>query len=93
MAKLQLTPQDILRLYGREPGLNDYERIVCLHTDPPTHALCGICPEHNFPRVWCECGIAWRRAEVARLMRIEEELEQARQRADAEYQRAMEDLL
>jgi len=40
---------------GREPVLDDLERVNCPRVGKPGHYQCGWCPQHDQPRFVCGC--------------------------------------
>lgn len=50
-----LTAKEFRALHGRDPELDDLERINCPCSGGFGHWQCGLCPEHNKARFECGC--------------------------------------
>lgn len=49
------TPEHFKSRVGREPEMDDMERVNCDKVGTFGHMLCGWCPEHDLPRWHPKC--------------------------------------
>lgn len=50
-----ITKEKFIECVGREPELDDLERVNCEQAGEVGHWSCGWCPEHNLPRFEPDC--------------------------------------
>jgi hypothetical protein len=51
----KITSEEFTKRFGREPVMDDLNRVNCPEAGDPGHYQCGVCEEHDKPRFMCGC--------------------------------------
>jgi hypothetical protein len=60
-----MTREEFIAVVGRDPEIDDLDRVNCKTVGEPGHLQCGICPVHERPRFLCSAKcLALKREEL-----------------------------